>query len=1390
MGSGNFYPQIITGTKKTEKGSRFGRSLLLSGILLFCIVLRAAAQPVFTGGFIQTLTVCQNSGPVSIDYLLTVNDAVGHTDTWDVVPSSYTGTLSGLPNSAASGTGVTTSGVTYTPPVSGGADVFTISVSDGVNTVQTTIQVTVLAPPTLALGASPVICTGTGTASISYSALTGVGPVNDIYTAPSPGVGVGPIPWTVPAGVTTVNFDVQGAAGGSDNVFSAPIPGKGGRLQGTLAVTPGQTINFFVGSVGGNGTTSGATGGFNGGGNAFYYPGVGTGGGGGGASDIRVGGTALTNRVVVAGGGGGSGWDSPFNEYAGGDGGGLTGGASQANVGGSSSMGGTQTSGGAPAFLAGWTSGSAGTLGTGGDGSTQGVSGGGGGGYYGGGGGIWNGGGGGSSFADPAVTALITHTQGYNTGDGVVGIHYNNPGTYNITWDASAAAAGFANVTGAVLTPSPITFAVPTTLSGSAVYNATLTISNGMCSSDYAFTLTVNQTPDVTPISSSSICNGVAATSKVFSGAVVPTDFNWVTDNTTIGVAGSGLDSIPAFTATNSGTAPSVANFTVTPSANGCTGTPATFQIVVNPTPMLSTADSVSVCDSVQLNYPASSLTAGTGITWTRAAVPGIVNTPGSGPGNPMEYLDNSTPLPVAVTYTFSLTANGCSNTQNVIATVNPTPMLNTAALSLTPPGVCSGTPFNYPVSTLTPGTTIRWSRNIVTGITSTVGSGFGNPMEPLTNVSAVPVPVPYDFIMTANGCQNIQTAWDTVYPTPTLTSVLTNTPICSGQTFSYVPTSGTPGATFQWNRIGITGLAEGAIVGSTAPPTGILTDTISTPITVTYQFTAIANGCNGPQTDVTVLVKPMPKLASSNSVNACDGLPVNYVPMSNVSGTSFVWRRDPIAGISNNTFVDTNIIKETLHDTTNHPVTVNYNFYLNYLGCMDTEVVKVTVNPSPVLTSPLAAGAICDSTLFNYRPTSNTTGATFAWSRAYTAGIANPPASGSGAPNEHLFNSTNVNVNVAYMYTVMANGCSSTPKTVTVTVHPLARLSSSLSGAVCTGVPFTYAPTSYVAGASFDWIRRFVKGINPTTAFGTSGVSETLVNSTDAPINIVYLYRVTANGCENPDTQRVVITVNNNPSGDNPSNVMITPNYPTSLCSSTTFVTLGAGAAPEPGVSYTWSSNNAVVWALSNNTQYAYVNFNNPGTATISMTATVRATGCKVTNTATVDVGSSSADNVKVVYIQGQFVALENDVDTYQWGYDDVNTFQSVSIDGAVNQNFFEPNPDFGSRHYWVMTVHNGCTQKSFYNAPQGPVQHRSGSPEMRIYPNPVTSDLTVEMLNFQGNDLRFVVTNMLGQTMIATTTTELKSIINASSLAPGGYLIDCFSNDTKIATARFIKN
>lgn len=324
--------------------------------------------------------------------------------------------------------------------------------------------------------------------------------------------------FVVPAGITSIRFDVKGAQGASA-IYGQPgtkpddLGGKGGRVTAEYPVTPGQTIYIFVGG------NNGYNGGGNGGG-SIAQP------NGGGASDIRIGGTALSNRVIVAGGGGGGGNNCSNNAEPGGAGGGLigeTGYQCGNQISPAIGQGGTQSAGGAQGTGSGSgsTPANAGQLGLGGNAGLffGTAAGGGGGGYYGGGGAAYGGGGGGSSYTGPLATS-VEHTQGFQSGSGEIVIAY----------EVACASQ-----------PSK------------------------------SFTYTIFPTPAVVQPADQSVFAGGNVPSISFSspttGGMV--SFDWTNDAPAIGLAASGSGNIPSFVATNSTNAPIEATITVTPKITG-----------------------------------------------------------------------------------------------------------------------------------------------------------------------------------------------------------------------------------------------------------------------------------------------------------------------------------------------------------------------------------------------------------------------------------------------------------------------------------------------------------------------------------------------------------------------------------------------------------------------------------------------------------------------------------------------------------------------------------------------------------------------------------------------------------------------------------------------------
>lgn len=405
--------------------------------------------------------------------------------------------------------------------------------------------------------------------------------------------------YTVPTGVTSLTVDVMGARGGNNSTY---LGGLGGRVQGVIAVSPGQVLEINVGGFGLTSITATALGGWNGGGNIVHHTGSGIAGTGGGASDIRFSPFAVADRVVIAGGGGGGAYQTN-----GGHGGGLTAqdGVPYPTFPTSGGKAGNQVSGGAAgvsaSFCSGWNS--PGVLFQGGTGDGDGAGGGGGGGgYYGGGGGCFGGGGGGSSFTSTITTSVI-HTQGFQNGNGQVIITANLPScisasrtavTVSVNPTPSIAVNSGSVCLGNPFTMSPTGASSYTFQGGNAVVtptvNSTYTVigssSAGCLSQVVISTVTINASPLPTiAVTSGSVCSGKSFT-------IVPSGANTYTFE--------GGNSVVTPTSSTSYTV-------VGTNSVGCvSNTFATSNITVSPAPVVLVSGSGTICTGQSATLSAS----------------------------------------------------------------------------------------------------------------------------------------------------------------------------------------------------------------------------------------------------------------------------------------------------------------------------------------------------------------------------------------------------------------------------------------------------------------------------------------------------------------------------------------------------------------------------------------------------------------------------------------------------------------------------------------------------------------------------------------------------------------------------------------------------------------
>jgi type IX secretion system substrate protein/Big-like domain-containing protein/PKD domain-containing protein len=717
--------------------------------------------------------------------------------------------------------------------------------------------------------------------------------------------------------------------------------------------------------------------------------------------------------------------------------------------------------------------------------------------------------------------------------------------------------------------------------------------------------------------------------------------------------------------------------------------------------------------------------------------------------------------------------------TTTVVVTINPTPTLTT---SLTP-SACSNTAFNYiPASTVS-GTIFTWNRSVVAGISNVAASGSGSISETLFNITTSPVAVTYVYALLASGCVNVENVTVQVNPLPLLSSTLTPPAICDSTALVYTPASPVAGTTYNWSRAMVTGISNAAASGS-GSVSETLVNTVTSPVAVVYSYTLTANGCSNAQ-NVTVDVNPLPLLSSTLTPPAiCDSTSFVYSPSSLVTGTTFTWSRGTTTGIANSSATGIDNINETLIDTTAFPVVASYVYTLTANGCSNAETVNVTVNALPMLTSTLTPPSICDGAVFNYVPTSLSPGATFDWTRVFTGGISNPAASGTGNPFETLVSVSYDVVPVTYSYAISANGCTNI-EMVVVDVKPTPRLSSALADTICSGATFMYSPASLTTGTTYTWSRPAVTGLSPATSSGTGGINEMLSNSSSSAVNASYNYTLAAYGCTS--SKSVVLTVN-------PQIVIttITTEPASSICSGTLYQNFGAGIAPPAGVTYTWSAVNADIYSVGANNQFTLVNFPNGGTASVILTTRIDSTGCLSADTFSVNVNAVGYTAAQVLYYNYQFVYLDNKIDSYQWGYDDASTLDSISIPGASFQSYPNNNPDFVDNYYWVITSKDGCSQKTYYNQPPATTAVKNVSVDdlgIKVYPNPASSVVSIELSGNSGNSIDVTVTDMLGQTIKTQSGTARTFQFSMADVPAGCYLVCCSRNGVKMATAKIIK-
>lgn len=1398
----NFYQQLLECNKLFAKKSRKSGNAF-SAAAFFAVVLLLLATPeisfaipglTFVNSSPQSLSVCENSGANNISSMLSVNDpTAGQTLTWSLSSGPSNGVVAAAYSvTSTSGTN-TPVGLSYTPSTSfNGTDAFSVMVSNGTQTITATFNVTVNALPSVFPIPNQSLCNNQTTTAVDFSST--IAGTTYSWTNNNMNIGLG----ASGSGNNIASFTA------TDN-FAAPITGTvtvtpangtcaGSPLSFIFTVNPTPTVNAILDQTLCNSVSTTAinfTGNVAGTTYSWTNDNTSIGLGASGTNSIPTFTTTNTTNAPITGiivvspsanGCIGSPYGFSITVYPTTT---TTSVSNQTLCNNSATVADTFTSD-VPGTTYTWTNSNT-TIGLAGSGS----------------GNILN-----SFTAENSTsvtdTGVIIVTPSANSCAGTpdtfmvivnptptvaptddtalcTGVNYSVSfggslvaGT-TYAWTNSNTTIGL----GTSGTNSTGTFTTTNTTNIPTTSIVTVTPQANSCNGAMStFTIMVNPTPTVTVPSSENVCNGAATGNLNFGGTVSGTVYTWTNSNSTIGLASTGTNSIPSFAAINTGITTELAVITVTPSANGCNGAPQGFSLNIYPTPTVTTPDNQTICNNSLTTAIVFGGTVGfTQYSWTNSNT--TIGMGASGTGNIASFTaTNGTSVIDTAVITVTPTANECTGQPtSFMIIVDPTPNV----VATNDETVCNGTTDSVSFSGAVTGTSYSWTNsNANIGL---VESGTGTTLY--TATSGINIADTGTIIVTpqANGCYGIPDTFTiSVNPTPNV-SATDDTSLCNATSYSVTfGGSSVTGTTYLWTNSNTTiGLPSS---GTNTTGTITLTNGTSTTNTGTITVTPWASGCSGIPDTFMIAVYPTPTLSGSLAPPAiCDNTVFSYGDTSLTAGTTFAWTMPTVAGISAPASSGVDSINEMLSNSTTAQAAVTFVYTLTANGCVNTQNVVVIVNPDPQLSSP-TTNAQCDSMVFSYLPSSLTGDSSFTWVRIYVEGSDSLGGSGTGAINDFLINNTSANVTDTYKYIITAYGCSDS-ELVTVMVHPTPLLSSATSSlAVCSGQEFSYLPESLSGSAvTYSWIRDSVAGITPILASGTGSINEVLTNdSADLQI-VTYSYTLLAYGCTN--TENVYLTVNPLPVAPT-----ITT-YVTDVCDNAQNQNFGVTTPPSTGETYAWTATNASILAMGETGQYSLVNFTESGNATITITAMITSTGCTSSSSQNVTVGSGTANQPYVVYSFGEFVCLENNVTSYQWGYDSKATLDSTLLVGQINQNYANSNPDTVHNLYWVITGQNGCFMKSYYNGPASTaISNVNDVTDVTVYPNPTSNYINIDINSTVAGNVTIELSNMLGQKLNVVSTKENKAMMDVSNLASGVYVIDCYRDGVKTAAAKFIKN
>jgi len=304
----------------------------------------------------------------------------------------------------------------------------------------------------------------------------------------------------------------------------------------------------------------------------------------------------------------------------------------------------------------------------------------------------------------------------------------------------------------------------------------------------------------------------------------------------------------------------------------------------------------------------------------------------------------------------------GCESVDVVEIIVIPAP---TIGFDRADQNICSGETTNTVNVISTPlGEAITWT-SVAGGVIGVEISGTDKiPAQTLVNKTTKPITVTYTAVISASSLGNCAVTpvkyTITVNPEPDYKDDKLS--VCSDQNFNYTPINIISGSKFTWTVTSPAGISGAS--NSTQAADAIsqqLINTTNAPIKLIYTVNPTLNNCKGKLFTLEVLVQPAPSISFSESEqNLCTGSDSKEVQLSSdVSGATFTWNVDP-KGVSGVTTSGTTIIPvQSLTNTTNQPITLEYKVSVKTSAggaCAGVpKTYSITVNPQVKISSTIS---------------------------------------------------------------------------------------------------------------------------------------------------------------------------------------------------------------------------------------------------------------------------------------------------------------------------------------------------------------------------------------------------------------------------------------------------